>query len=361
MNIRLALLCTLLSSFARLILGKQKVLLYSRTAGFRHASIPNALAALKALGKEYDFDTVSSEDESKFESQSWLNQFDALVFVSVSGEALTKKGEVNMMKYIENGGGYMGIHEACDALYHSPWYGRLVGAYFDYHPYLQPFTLDVATHDNPSTSFLNKTWRVLDEVYNFNSNPLKVGKTVVLTANPKSWNDPGGSIAELAHTEGVHHPIAWYEEGDLLTPPNRKVGGGMDDSASTPKNQRGTGGNGRSFYTALGHTKACWTDDTFLQHIYGALSWVLESPSIRSNNDSLPSTSPGSDYISNGTSSSDTTSTTDNSPPDPTTSSSSASILQASNGGIPSIVHQSSHLLPLLCGITLIFSTVLLI
>lgn len=145
--------------------AKQKVLLYSRTAGFRHDSIPDAIDALEKLGKQHDFDTVSSENQDHFEDDNWLYQFDALVFVSVSGEALSKKGEVNMMKYIQDGGGYMGIHEACDALYHSPWYGRLVGAYFNYHPYMQEFTLDIQTHDHPSTSFLNKTWTVKDEVY----------------------------------------------------------------------------------------------------------------------------------------------------------------------------------------------------
>jgi type 1 glutamine amidotransferase len=294
MKSRLALAILLLLSFTTYITATQKVLLYSRTAGFRHESIPNAIAALEKLGKQHNFTTVSTENPKHFEKPNWLNQFDALVFISVSGQALTSKGEVNMMKYIENGGGYFGIHEACDALYKAPWYGRLVGAYFDYHPYIQHFTLDV-DHDHPSTSFLNDTWDVYDEVYSFNSDPRKVGKTVVLTVNPHSYKDPGGDTTkELAAAEGSKHPIAWYKEGSLLDQPSKHVGGGVDDKHSTPKNQRGKGGPGRSYYTALGHTKACWKDDVFLQHIQGALGWVLESPSIRSNKASLPSTAAGS-------------------------------------------------------------------
>lgn len=279
--------------------AQQRVLLYSRTQGYRHASIPNAIAALKKLGKQHNFSTYSTEDPEKFEKKNWLNQFDALVFISVSGQALTTKGEMNLIKYIEAGGGYFGIHEACDAMYHMPAYGRLVGAYFDYHPYLQEFTLDVQTHDNPSTSFLNKTWTVTDEVYSFNSNPKKLGKTVVLTADSSSYKDPGGeSKKELASEEGAEHPIAWYKEGGLFDQPDTKVAnliaGTVMDTKKTPKYLRASGGDGRAFYTALGHTKACWTEPIFLQHIYGALSWVLASNSIRYNNASLPSTAPGS-------------------------------------------------------------------
>lgn len=91
--------------------ARQKVLLYSRTAGYRHPSIPNAIAALEKLGQEHSFDTVHTENQEKFESQDWLDQFDAVVFVSASGEALNSKGITNFRKYIENGGGYFGIHE----------------------------------------------------------------------------------------------------------------------------------------------------------------------------------------------------------------------------------------------------------
>lgn len=279
------------------VTAKQRVLLYSRTAGFRHASIPNAIKAFKKLGEQHGFSTHHSEDEDTFENATHLYKYDALVFVSVSGQALSKKGEGNMRRYIENGGGFMGIHEACDAMYHTPWYGRLLGAYFDYHPYLQRFTLNIETKDHPSTSFLSgNTWRVRDEVYTFNSDPRDVGKTVVLTADSSSYKDPTGpSVSHLRHTEG-RHPIAWYEESDLLTAPSKHLGSGMDDKKSTKKSHRGTGGGGRAFYSGLGHTKKSWKDDDMLAHMYGGLRWVLDSPTIRSNNASLSDDLPGSDF-----------------------------------------------------------------
>lgn len=279
------------------ILAKQRVLIYTKTAGFRHASIPDGIKAFEKLGDENDVHMYNTEDEDKFEDEDWVNGWDAMVFLSVSGTIFNSQGAVNMMKYIENGGGYMGVHEACDAMYKSPWYGRLVGAYFDYHPYIQRFTLDVQTHDHPSTSFLNDTWSVYDEVYTFNSDPRDLGKKVVLTADSKTFKDPTGpGLKILRKTEGVH-PIAWYAEGGLLDEPEKNIGGGVMDTHKTPKNQRGSGGPGRAFYTGLGHTHSCWEKDDMVQHVWGGLKWVLDSPTIRSNNASLPASAPGTDYI----------------------------------------------------------------
>ncbi|PWN93784.1 class I glutamine amidotransferase-like protein [Acaromyces ingoldii] len=288
--------------------ARQKVLLYSRTAGYRHPSIPNAIAALEKLGQEHSFDTVHTENQEKFESQDWLDQFDAVVFVSASGEALNSKGITNFRKYIENGGGYFGIHEATDCLSKTPWYARLVGALFNNHPFIQKFTVNVVDPTHPSATGLPEAWEVYDEAYNFLSNPSELDKTYVLTADQSTIKENDQSVSDLHQFEGKVHPIAWYKEGDLLTAPTKHIGGGVDNIKHIPKKQRGTGGDGRAYYTALGHTKACWTDDVFLGHILGAMQWVLASPSIKSNNDTLPSSAPGSSFIGLGASPSSSTS-----------------------------------------------------
>ncbi|PWN32788.1 class I glutamine amidotransferase-like protein [Meira miltonrushii] len=304
----LTILAITLIITADIISAEQRVLIYTKTAGFRHASIPNGIKAFEKLGKQHGIHMFNTENEKHFEDEDWVNGWDAMVFLSVSGTMLNDKGAVNMMKYIENGGGYMGVHEACDAMYKSPWYGRLVGAYFDYHPYIQHFTLDVETHDHPSTSFLNKTWEVYDEVYTFNSNPRDLGKKVVLTADSKSFKDPTGpGLSILRKTEGVH-PIAWYAEGGLLDEPKHNPGGGVMDTSKTPKNQRGSGGPGRSFYTGLGHTHACWEEKNMVDHVWGGLKWVLDSPTIRSNNATLPASAPGTKFVVHTPSSSASTS-----------------------------------------------------
>lgn len=336
--------------------AKQRVLLYSRTAGFRHASIPNAIEAFERLGKKNDVHMFNTEDESHFEDEEWVNNWDAIVFVSVSGTALNDKGAVNLMKYIENGGGFMGVHEACDAMYKSPWYGRLLGAYFDYHPYIQHFTVDVDSHDHPSTSFLGKTWEVYDEVYTFNSDPRKLGKKVIMTADPHSYKDPTGpGISALRAVEGKH-PIAWYKEGGLLDEPSTNLGGGVMDKKSTPKNQRGTGGDGRAFYTALGHTKSCWEEDDMVKHVWGGLKWVLDSPTIRSNNASLPSSAPGTSFVASPSRSGSNSST----PASPSSSGPTGGVQQANSTSTSLMVSQAGprlglHASPMIFFCTLTF------
>ncbi|PWZ02486.1 class I glutamine amidotransferase-like protein [Testicularia cyperi] len=280
--------------------AKKKILIYSYTQGFRHYSIPTAVQTVRSLGENNSpgYDSVHSEDPSDFEEEGFLDQFDALVFISVSGKALSKKGAGALRRYIEAGGGYVGVHEACDALYEQKWYGRLVGAYFNYHPQITHATLNVVNHSHPSVAHLGDTWKVYEEMYNFNSDPSKYGKQYVLTADEDSYADPVETKAQRASEQGSPHPIAWWSEGGQLDyNPHVKVGGGTDPTkAQIRAGTEGNGGEGRMFYTGLGHTNAIWKDEDMQSHILGAIQWVLESPTLRSNNLGAPSTAVGSDY-----------------------------------------------------------------
>ncbi|EST08950.1 hypothetical protein PSEUBRA_001271 [Kalmanozyma brasiliensis GHG001] len=267
-------------------LAAKKILIYTYTQGFRHYSIPTAVSVIEHLSSTAipPIETVHSEDPSDFESPDFLTQFDALLFISVSGKALSPTGANALREYIEAGGGFLGVHEACDALYHYSWYGRLVGAFFNYHPQITHATLNVNT-SHPATAHLNATWRVYDEMYNFNSNPSLLGKQYVITADEGSYKDPVETVEQRARVQGEIHPIAWWKEGNQLDY-NRhvKVGGGTDPTKKEIREgTAGTGGEGRSFYTALGHTNAMWKDEAFQQHIMGAVGWLLESPTLRSS------------------------------------------------------------------------------
>ncbi|KAN0062013.1 hypothetical protein ACQY0O_006008 [Thecaphora frezii] len=288
------------AAWAPAALAKKKILIYSYTESFRHDSIPTAVQTIKSLGQNNSpgWDSVHSEDPDDFHRRGYLDQFDALVFVSVSGKALDARGADNMRKYIENGGGYMGIHEACDALNNYSWYGRLVGAYFDYHPEITHAILRVEDKRHPSVAHLGNTWKVYDEMYNYNSNPRAYGKKLVLSADDDSYPDPVTSKADKAAIQGKGHPIAWYKEGGQLDyNPHVKVGGGTDPKRSDRrKGVEGKGGDGRSFYTALGHTNETWHESDFQGHILGALHWVLDSPSLKSSGPDAESWRPGSEY-----------------------------------------------------------------
>ncbi|CEH17851.1 hypothetical protein CBOM_04235 [Ceraceosorus bombacis] len=227
----------------------QKVLLYTYAQGFQHPSRYDAADAIEKLGKDNDFDTFHLDDPSQMEDEDWLNQYDALVFISTSGKALTPQGAGAMRRYIEAGGGYMGIHEASDTAYEYPWYGRLVGAYFGGHPFPQTAKYMVVDgeEDHPAVNNIPSSWNVYGEVYHFSSDPRKLDHTVVLTVDHGSYISNDMTMKELNDVQGSPHPIAWFKEGNLLDAPKKSVGGGVDNKPHTKKSQQGKGGDGSGF------------------------------------------------------------------------------------------------------------------
>src|SRR5882762_8134491 len=110
-----------------------RVLVFSKTTGFRHNSIPNGIAAIQKLGQENGFAVDATEDAAAF---TWKNlaRYSAVVFLSTTGDVLNPAQQDVFERYIQAGGGYVGVHSATDTEYDWPWYGRLAGAYFNGHP-----------------------------------------------------------------------------------------------------------------------------------------------------------------------------------------------------------------------------------
>ncbi|KAF9561948.1 class I glutamine amidotransferase-like protein [Agrocybe pediades] len=235
-----------------------RVLIYSATAGFRHDSIPTAINVLMARGGSIDTEFVATEDSTQFNDNN-LASFDALVFLSTTGDVLDNSGKAAFQKYLNLGGNFVGIHSASDTLRNDTAYTKELGSLFDYHPELQNFTVDVPDSSHPSTSMLPAQWTVADEAYNFQSDPRSLGAIVILAANESSY------IGERFN-QGSPHPIAWFQE----------KGAGVE--------QGGT--EGRSFYTSLGHLNETWQDDLFISHILGGISWVLQSNTTKVSNSS---------------------------------------------------------------------------
>ncbi|KAH9481640.1 hypothetical protein JR316_0006167 [Psilocybe cubensis] len=239
--------------------SRPQILLYTATTGFRHDSIPVAIAALKAKEDEIDIDFFATEDPAQFTDES-LARFDAVLFLSTTGDVLDAAGEAAFQRYLNLGGNFVGIHSAAATLENTTCYVRELGAVFDYHPELQNFTVDVLQPSHPSASMLPAQWTVADEVYNFKSDPRALGAVVVLSANKASYHDPVGSHFD----QGEPHPTAWFQEH----------GAGV---------QKG-GVAGRSFYTSLGHLNETWQNELFLEHILGGISWVLQANTTRGFN-----------------------------------------------------------------------------
>ena len=136
----------------------ENVLVFSRTGGFRHDSIPQGIAAIQALGAANDFDVVATEDAAQFTDANLAN-FDVVVFMSTTGEILNDAQQGAFERYIQGGGGFAGVHAASDTEYSWPWFGELVGGYFRSHPPGTPSAaVDIEDGDEPSTTGLPARW-----------------------------------------------------------------------------------------------------------------------------------------------------------------------------------------------------------
>ncbi|MEO8886030.1 MAG: ThuA domain-containing protein [Mucilaginibacter sp.] len=226
-----------------------KVLIFCKTAVFPHKSIPAGIAAIKKLGAENKFDVDTTTDVSKFTDAN-LKQYATIIFLSPTSnmQKVVFKDSVNkeaFKKYIEKGGGFLGIHSATDFGYEWPWYGQLVGGYFLGHPRknVQTATLKVIDKNNPATKALPDTWTRTDEYYSFKpgSNPKDLHVLITLDESTEDY----GTQTNLKM--GDFHPMAWYHDYD----------------------------GGRAFYTALGHTDESFSDPLVLDHILGALQYTM--------------------------------------------------------------------------------------
>ena len=182
--------------------GKPKVLVFTKTAGFHHSSIPLGVQAILKLGSENNFDVDTSSDAGQFQEDS-LKKYSAVVFLSTTGNLLNQYQRNDFERYIQAGGGYVGVHAATDAEYDWGWYGRLAGGYFNGHPAQQEAVVKVADSTDISTKHLPALWKRKDEWYNFKKLSKEIH--VLLTIDEKSYQ--GG-------TNGDFHPVAWYHDFD---------------------------------------------------------------------------------------------------------------------------------------------------
>ncbi len=212
------------------------ILVFTKTEGFRHQSIPAGVETIQQLAAKHNVASVHTEDATYFHPDS-LNHFDAIVFLSTTGNILNNQQQQAFKKFIQNGGGFMGIHAAADTEYEWPWYGRMIGAYFKSHPQIQQATITVTDKNHPSTAFLPDTWPRTDEWYNYKN----ISPDITVLMNLEESTYEGG-------TNGEDHPIAWYREFE----------------------------GGKVFYTGGGHTKESYSDTLFRRHLWGGLQYILD-------------------------------------------------------------------------------------
>ena len=214
---------------------KKRVLVFSKTAGFKHSSIGVGVAAVQKLGAENKFEVDTTTNSASFTPQN-LEKYSAVIFMNTTGDVLNDEQQKTFEQFINSGKGFVGVHSATDTEYGWPWYNKLVGAYFVSHPEQQMATLNVVDRKTIATKHLPEVWNRKDEWYNFKDiNPdIKVLITIDETTYKGGKNDN-------------KHPMAWYHDFD----------------------------GGRSFYTELGHVEESYTDPLFLSHLLGGIKYAL--------------------------------------------------------------------------------------
>src|SRR5690606_7095846 len=134
----------------------RRVLVFSKTAGYRHESIAAGIAAIKKMGDEKGFLVDTTEDAHQFNEEN-LRNYHAIIFLNTTGDVLNKQQQNDFERFIQAGGGYVGIHAATDTEYNWPWYNGLVGAYFLSHPNnpnVRTAEFYVTDHNHPATDSL---------------------------------------------------------------------------------------------------------------------------------------------------------------------------------------------------------------
>jgi len=228
--------------------AKPKVLVYTRNytpdgKGYVHDNIAASVAAIEKMGAEKGFDVVASDDPSVFTDAN-LKQFSALVFSNSNNEAFSTDAQRDAFKkYIEGGGGFVGIHSASGSERAWPYFWSVLGGKFVVHPKQQPFVVQVVDPTFQAAKGLPASFTWTDECY-FDDHLAADIHPVLVTDRTKLNPAPAN-----ADSFPNPLPLAWYHEFD----------------------------GGREFYTALGHNKEDYSSPILYGLIENGILWAMKA------------------------------------------------------------------------------------
>lgn len=237
------LFCLLLAS--AVFSQKQfKALLITATQGWHHESLHYGVVALKDLAQKQEFTLDVFQNPKSFTDEN-LKQYNVVIFLNTTGNVFDSAQQRVMERFVQSGKGFVGIHSASDTEYDWPWYTRLVGRMFRIHPPVQTARLQVKDESFPGLQAFANGALWTDEWYDFGPEQSK-GLQYILAVDESSYNPKAKTPSVETTGMGAFHPVAWYQLFD----------------------------GGRSFYTALGHLPANYSDAGFLQHLYAGIRWA---------------------------------------------------------------------------------------
>ena len=229
-----------------------RALMITKTNGWHHESIADAVPAIRGLAAKHQFEVVWEENIDLVFTAESLANYDVILFVLTTGNILNPEQQKLMEDFIRSGKGFVGVHSASDTEYEWPWYTQLVGRMFRIHPVIQTAELEVLDRRFPGLERMPDRFWYTDEYYEFGEETID-GLKYLLNVDESTY-DPVADWGRVAGDGmGEFHPLAWYQEFD----------------------------GGRSFYTALGHLPAVYSDELFLAHLYGGIYWAATGKGLK--------------------------------------------------------------------------------
>jgi uncharacterized protein len=218
----------------------ERILYFTYSAGYRHDAIPLSKAILTQLGRNSGaFEVTATEDTSEFSTEN-LERYAAVMFYTTGELPMSGGQKAALLNFVRSGRGFLGVHSATDTFHAWPDYLDLIGGYFNGHPWHQGVTIEVADAADPVVAFLGNSLQLKDEIYQISDFDYR-GSRVLLRLDQSS--------VDLGRT-GVHQrfygwPLAWKRSF----------------------------GEGRVFYTALGHEASVWQDPRYQRLLTNAVLW----------------------------------------------------------------------------------------
>lgn len=247
---------------------KRRVLIFAVTNGFRHQSIPTGQLMMRLMGEKTGaFEAVVSDDLANFEADA-LATFDAVCFLNTTGNPfLPHKKEMekmddaaksaaqerdarlrqNLMAFVRGGGGFVGLHSATDTFYDWPEYGEMLNGYFDGHPWNANTAVSLKVEPGEEEHPLAAMFR---------------GENIDITEEIYQLKDPYDSarVRMLVRLDTERSPM------DLKGIKRTDKDFGISWARKW--------GDGRVFYSALGHNHAIFWHPEIVQHFLAGIQWA---------------------------------------------------------------------------------------
>lgn len=246
----------------------RRILVFSATAGFRHGSIPIGKLALEKMGEATGaYEAVISDDPANFEPDA-LRKFDAVLLLSPTQDFFMPNGKQreqfsgedwaalkarhqrlvdNLIDYLKDGGGLVGIHAATDSCYSHKDYGEAIGGYFNGHPWTGRHNVTIVVED-PEHATIKPVFEgiadfpLIDEIYQFKDEPYSRERLrILLHLDPERSDDAKGM-----KREDNDYAVAWVQQV----------------------------GKGRVFYSSIGHNNHIYWNPLMLKHYLAGIQFA---------------------------------------------------------------------------------------